>query len=119
MHGLDEAVASAIISDDSDGSAAAELHVPAGKFIRTAVPRPSPLVTESQPPDCSQKAYAWLSPRPEPRPGSFVVKKGSVTRLTIDSGMPVPLSMTRIETIPLPSESASILISPPPFGMAS
>ncbi|MBD8710209.1 hypothetical protein IFT47_26600 [Pseudomonas sp. CFBP 13711] len=39
------------------------------------------------------KPYTMDSPSPGPLPSSLVVKKGSMTRLTMAAGMPEPLSV--------------------------
>jgi hypothetical protein len=40
----------------------------------------------------------WLNPRPVPRPGPLVVKKGSTARSRASGDMPTPVSETMMAT---------------------
>ena len=66
----------------------------AGKNMRTVVPWPGSDETVAVPPDCRAKPYTIDRPRPVPLPSSFVVKKGSITRVMISGAMPLPVSVT-------------------------
>jgi len=56
--------------------------------MRTRVPSPGPLSMLTCPPDCLAKPKIIESPRPEPCPMPFVVKKGSKAWLKIYPGSP-------------------------------
>ena len=69
-----------------------------GKNSSTKVPRPGRLVIRIVPPDCATSPSTIDSPSPVPRPAPFVVKNGSVARLSVTSSMPCPVSCSAIQT---------------------
>ena len=69
-----------------------------GKYSRNDVPIPTSLETLICPPDCLVKPNTIDSPRPVPRPASFVVKNGSKIWPIVSGGMPVPVSLISIIT---------------------
>ena len=60
----------------------------------TVVPPPAGHSKRMPPPNFSTMRAERGRPRPVPRPGAFVVKKGSNTRAWIEGGMPGPASST-------------------------
>src|SRR5271165_1378895 len=65
---------------------------PLGNSKVTAVPRPTSLRIDAEPPDWRAKPYTMLSPSPVPLPASLVVKNGSKARAATSGGIPVPVS---------------------------
>src|ERR1700730_12932386 len=65
-----------------------------GSHNVTRVPSPSELTSCTVPPDCPAKPCTIDKPRPEPRPTSFVVKKGSKACASVASLIPAPVSVT-------------------------
>src|SRR5215469_5831441 len=65
-----------------------------GSHKSTFVPLPGELVIRTDPPDWAAKPCTIDNPNPEPRPASFVVKKGSKTRCKVFRFIPVPVSDT-------------------------
>ena len=72
--------------------------------------------TAIDPPFCSMMPYTVERPIPVPS-APFVVKKGSKTFDWIASGIPQPVSVTVIRT--LPATIAVLISRRPPFGIAS
>ena len=64
---------------------------------------PSLLLSLISPPCAFTMSYARLNPNPVPWPVGLVVKKGWKILSLMESGIPGPLSETRISTTPLPT----------------
>ncbi len=72
-----------------------------GTVTTKAAPAPGVLSTVSVPPwPCVTMSCERLKPSPVPEPVGFVVKNGSKIFSRTSSGMPGPLSATRISTCP-------------------
>src|SRR5262245_42129091 len=85
--------------------------VGAGSHMKTVVPTPRSLSMWMSPWCSSKNRRVIESPRPVPRPGGLVVKKGSKTWVRCSASIPHPLSRTSISTpgsAPLASGRASM-----------
>src|SRR3954447_9254211 len=69
-----------------------------GRRMRKVEPWPSTERTEIAPPASRTMSWAVARPRPVPLPASLVVKNGSKTRAATSGGMPLPSSVTAIDT---------------------